>query len=64
MRTGKVDWNYESRRMKSNGLFLSSRHTFLWGTEGSERGILFVSFSDPRIVGNENSSLNFEPLYF
>jgi len=38
MRTGKEDWNYESRRMKGNDLFFSPRHTFSWGTEGNERG--------------------------
>jgi hypothetical protein len=64
MRTGKVDWNYESRRIKRTGIFLSPRHTFSWGTEGNEKGTYSVSFSDPRVVGNESPSLNFEPLYF
>jgi hypothetical protein len=63
MRTDKVDWNYELRRMKRNGLFLSPRHTFLWGTEGNKSGTQSVSLSDTGIVGNESPSLNIEPLY-
>jgi hypothetical protein len=63
MRTDKVDWNYELRRMERNSLFLSPRLKFLWGTEGNERGTQSVSLSDTWIVGNESPSLNIEPLY-
>jgi hypothetical protein len=29
--------DYESRRMKRNGIFLAPRHIFSWGTEDNKR---------------------------